>query len=152
MAASIASPTMAEAGPRRPGRCPAELAQLDAASLQAGWTSLFGRPPPKGMSRRLLELAAAYEAQARIRGRLKPAVRRRLLQLSLLGCLTRSPGALRQAPCSRSLVWSVSGMAAGPAPDAPRLGRAAYCSLSIVFHPSAIFLIAAEKLTKSVGK
>ena len=48
--------------------------------LQAGWTGLFARPPPKGMSRRLLELAAAYEAQARIHGGLKPAVRRRLLQ------------------------------------------------------------------------
>jgi Protein of unknown function (DUF2924). len=34
----------------------------------------------EGMSRRLLELAAAYEAQARIHGGLKPAVRRRLLQ------------------------------------------------------------------------
>ena len=71
---------MAKAGPEGHGRPPAELAQLDAAALQAGWTSLFGRPPPKGMSRRLLELAAAYEAQARIHGGLKPAVRRRLLQ------------------------------------------------------------------------
>ncbi len=32
------------------------------------------------MSRRLLELAAAYEAQARIHGGLKPVVRRKLLQ------------------------------------------------------------------------
>ena len=73
---------MAKAGPEGPGRRPAELARLDAAALQAGWTSLFGRPPPKGMSRRLLELAAAYEAQARIHGGLKPAVRRRLLQVA----------------------------------------------------------------------
>jgi hypothetical protein len=71
---------MAEAPPKRSGRRPAEVAQPEAASLQAGWASLFGRPPPKGMSRRLLELAAAYEAQARIGGDLKPAVRRRLLQ------------------------------------------------------------------------
>jgi Protein of unknown function (DUF2924) len=71
---------MAEAPPRRSGRRPAEVAQPEAASLQAGWTSLFGRPPPKGMSRRLLELATAYEAQARIHGGLKPAVRRKLLQ------------------------------------------------------------------------
>jgi len=71
---------MAKAGPKGHGRPSAELAQLDAAALQAGWTSLFGRPPPKGMSRRLLELAAAYEAQVRIHGGLKPALRRRLLQ------------------------------------------------------------------------
>jgi len=71
---------MAEARPKRSGRRPDEVAQPEPASLQAGWTSLFGRPPPKGMSRRLLELAAAYEAQARIHGGLKPAVRRKLLQ------------------------------------------------------------------------
>jgi hypothetical protein len=34
------------------------------------------------MSQRLLELAAAYEAQARLHGGLKPAVRRRLMQVA----------------------------------------------------------------------
>src|SRR5262249_56155022 len=56
------------------------VARRDSPSPRAGWTSLFGRPPPKGMSRRLLELAAAYDAQARLHGGLKPAVRRRLMQ------------------------------------------------------------------------
>jgi hypothetical protein len=74
-AAPIASRTMAEARPKSP-----EVDSPDNPSLQAGWTRLFGRPAPKGMSRRLLQLAAAYEAQARIHGGLKPAVRRRLLQ------------------------------------------------------------------------
>ena len=71
---------MAEARPQGPGLRPDQVAPPDSPSPQAGWTSLFGRPPPKGMSRRLLELAAAYDAQARLHGGLKPAVRRRLLQ------------------------------------------------------------------------
>jgi hypothetical protein len=65
---------------RAEGSGPDQVAPPVAVPLQAGWTSLFGRPPPKGMSRRLLELAAAYEEQARLHGGLKPAVRRRLLQ------------------------------------------------------------------------
>ena len=68
------------AKPRAKSAGPDQVAQPDAAPPQAGWTNLFGRPPPKGMSRRLLELAAAYDAQARLHGGLKPAVRRRLLQ------------------------------------------------------------------------
>jgi hypothetical protein len=78
-----------------------EIARLDTAALHAAWAALFGRPPPKGLSRRLLEYAASYHAQAKIHGGLMPAVRRRLLQAagrqpgSADGALRRKrPGAL----------------------------------------------------------
>ena len=80
------------------GDRPAEITQLDLPSLQAGWASLFGRPPPKGMSRRLLELATAYAAQARIFGGLKPAVRRRLLQAARVPVGSTNEKPRRPAP------------------------------------------------------
>ena len=58
----------------------AQIAELDASALGAAWASLFGRPPPKGISRRLLYHAAAYLAQATLYGGLTPATRRKLLQ------------------------------------------------------------------------
>jgi hypothetical protein len=57
-----------------------KINQLDVTALRAAWVGLFGRPPPKGISRRLLEHAAAYAAQANVYGNLKPSVRRKLLQ------------------------------------------------------------------------
>ena len=58
----------------------AEITRSGLPSLQAAWAGLFGQAPPKGLSRRLLELAAAYGAQAKIHGGLTPAARRKLLQ------------------------------------------------------------------------
>jgi hypothetical protein len=57
-----------------------EITQLDMDALRLAWADIYGRPPPKFMSRRLLELAAAYHAQAKVYGGLKPAIRRKLLQ------------------------------------------------------------------------
>ena len=57
----------------------AEIAQLDASALRTAWAGLFRRPPPKGLSRRLLHYAAAYQAQAKVYGGLTPAIRRKLL-------------------------------------------------------------------------
>jgi hypothetical protein len=59
----------------------AEIPQFDMQALCASWADIYGRPPPKFMSRRLLELAAAYDAQAKVYGGLKPATRRKLLQI-----------------------------------------------------------------------
>lgn len=53
------------------------------------WTAVHGHPPPKGLSRRLLEYAAAYHLQAKALGGLKPAVRRKLLAVA-----NRKPGAV----------------------------------------------------------
>ena len=58
----------------------AEIAHLNAPALAAAWVGFFGRPPPKGLSRRLLHYAAAYQAQAKLYGGLTPATRRQLLQ------------------------------------------------------------------------
>jgi DUF2924 family protein len=58
----------------------AEITALDMPALRAMWADMFGRQPPKGLSRRLLEHAAAYDVQAKTHGGLKPAVRRKLLQ------------------------------------------------------------------------
>jgi hypothetical protein len=57
----------------------AAIPKLDDSALGAGWTALFGRPPPPGLSRRLLELAAAHHAQAKVYGGLRPSIRRKLI-------------------------------------------------------------------------
>jgi hypothetical protein len=97
---SIGSPTMAEPRAKSPG--PNQVAQPDAALPQAGWTNLFGRPPPKGMSRCLLELVAAYEAPARLHDGLKPAVRRRLLQAAQSASGLSNEKPRRRAPATLS--------------------------------------------------
>jgi hypothetical protein len=58
----------------------AEIAGLDQPTLRARWADLFRRPPPKGISRRLLLYALAYDAQAKAHGGLRPATRHKLLQ------------------------------------------------------------------------
>lgn len=60
----------------------AEIAHLDMAALQDAWAGMFGHPPPKTLSRRLLESAVAYDVQAKISGGLKPAIRRKLLRVA----------------------------------------------------------------------
>ena len=57
----------------------AKLAEASRQELVDLWNVAYGRPPPKGLSRRLLEYAAAYEMQAAAFGGLKPWVRRLLL-------------------------------------------------------------------------
>ena len=57
------------------------------------WATAFGRPPPKGLSRRLLEYAVGYDLQSKTHGALGPAVRRKLRQLTVPG----SPSTARPA-------------------------------------------------------
>ena len=45
-----------------------KLAEASREELVDLWNVAYGRPPPKGLSRRLLEHAAAYEMQARLAG------------------------------------------------------------------------------------
>jgi hypothetical protein len=49
------------------------------ADLIETWIADHGASPPKGLSTRLLSLSAAYEAQVRDHGGLRPATRKRLL-------------------------------------------------------------------------
>jgi hypothetical protein len=44
------------------------IRNLPRAALMARWTAAYGRPPPKGLSRRLLEHAAAYHLQVKAFG------------------------------------------------------------------------------------
>jgi hypothetical protein len=68
----------------------AEIGRLDVPALRLAWEDMFGRLPPNGLSRRLLERAAAYGAQAKIHGGLKPSARRQLLRAAR--ALPRKPG------------------------------------------------------------
>jgi len=56
----------------------AAIPELSRAILVERWAAAYGRPPPKGMSRRLLEYAAAWHLQSQAFGGLDPAVRRKL--------------------------------------------------------------------------
>jgi hypothetical protein len=55
------------------------IPKLADSTLAEEWAALFGRPPPRGISRRLLELAAAYQAQANVYGGLGQSTRRKLI-------------------------------------------------------------------------
>ena len=46
---------------------------LSRAELIERWEKTHGRPPPKGVSRRLLEYSAAYQVQVKAFGGLKKA-------------------------------------------------------------------------------
>ena len=43
----------------------AAIPDLSRNGLIERWTQAYSRPPPRGLSRRLLEYAAAYQIQAR---------------------------------------------------------------------------------------
>ncbi len=60
----------------------AAIPELPRAALIERWVAAYGRLPPKGLSRRLLEYAAAWHLQTRAFGGLDPAVRRRLHRLA----------------------------------------------------------------------
>ncbi len=49
----------------------AALPDLSRAALVEQWITAHSRPPPKGLSRRLLEYAAAYNLQSKAFGALK---------------------------------------------------------------------------------
>ena len=74
----------------------AALPDLSRAALIEQWTTAYGRPPPKGLSRRLLEYAAAYNLQSQAFGGLDPAVRRKLQRQARPGedGASRVPGAV----------------------------------------------------------
>ncbi len=60
----------------------AAIAEISRAALIERWVAAYGRPPPKGLSRRLLEYAVAWHLQTQAFGGLDPAVRRRLHRLA----------------------------------------------------------------------
>ncbi len=60
----------------------AGLAHLPRSELVARWQALYRAAPSKGVSRRLLVRAIAYEMQAKRYGGLKPASERRLRRIA----------------------------------------------------------------------
>ena len=85
---------------RKPDNLTNELAaipDLSRAALVERWAAAHGRPAPKGMSRRLLEYAAAWHLQSQAFGGLDPAVRRKLKRESRHGedGMPRIRGAVR---------------------------------------------------------
>ena len=54
------------------------IAELSRGELIVRWTKAYKRPPPKGLSRTLLERSAAYQAQVKRYGGLSTKTRRAL--------------------------------------------------------------------------
>lgn len=74
--------------------------------LVAHWTAAYGNPPPKGISRRLLEYAVAWHVQVEAHGGMAPALRRRLHQAASVAGdkdvpAARAVGVKTAAPGSR---------------------------------------------------
>jgi hypothetical protein len=57
-----------------------EISELPREALIKDWRLAHKQPPPKGLSRRLLEYSAAYQIQVKAFGGLKPTDRRKLRQ------------------------------------------------------------------------
>jgi hypothetical protein len=68
---------------RNDGRLRASVDHHARAALITAWIKAYGRPPPKGISTRLLELAAAYNAQVRQCGELKAPIRQALQAIAV---------------------------------------------------------------------
>lgn len=54
------------------------ITTLSRSDLIARWEATFHRPPPQGISRRLLEYSAAYQVQVKALGGLTPTAKRKL--------------------------------------------------------------------------
>jgi len=76
----------------------ARLGDLSREELIESWLKTHGRPPPKGVSRRLLELSAAYTLQAKAFGGLKPNLRK-----ALAAALGGRPTAVKPKPVAAAL-------------------------------------------------
>jgi hypothetical protein len=73
----------------------AAIPTLPRAALVARWRVAYGRAPPKGLSRRLLEYAAAYHLQAQALGGHGPTLRRKLRSRG--SSTAKGPAASRKA-------------------------------------------------------
>jgi hypothetical protein len=87
----------------------ARLNSLPREELVQSWVRTCHRPPPKGISRRLLELSAAYALQAKSLGGLKPSLRRALTAAHdprAAGSKPKAPGAPLKAGTQLVRVWN----------------------------------------------
>ncbi len=58
------------------------VAEMPRDAPIIAWKTAYRSPPPKGISRRLLEYAVAYDVQAKVGGRLKSGTKRKLRRLT----------------------------------------------------------------------
>jgi hypothetical protein len=103
-------------GPNRAGRAHsaletaiARLNSLPREELVQSWVRTYHRPPPKGISRRLLELSAAYALQAKSFGGLKPNLRKALtaaLAPNAAGSKPNVPGGSLKPGTQLIRVWN----------------------------------------------
>jgi hypothetical protein len=70
------------------------VAPLPRKDLLEHWTQFYGRPPPAGISHRLLVYAAAYAAQVEAAGGLNPATRRKIRRIAKQPVKQRKTGSL----------------------------------------------------------
>lgn len=75
------------------------LGDLTREELIQRWMTTHKHPPPKGVSRRLLELSAAYAVQAKAFGGLKPQLRK-----ALAAALDSSPARLKSKATPTALM------------------------------------------------
>ena len=78
------------------GREIGALADLPRADLLERWRGFYRAAPPKGISRRMMVRAIAYEMQAKKYGGLKPAVNRQLQRIAA-GLAAGEPVAIKAA-------------------------------------------------------
>ena len=78
------------------GREIGALADLPRAVLSKRWREFYRAAPPKGISRRMMVRAIAYEMQAKKYGGLKPAVSRQLQRIAA-GLAAGEPVAIKAA-------------------------------------------------------
>lgn len=82
------------------------LTTASRADLIAHWEAAYRRPPPKGISRRLLEYAAAYNIQVRRYGGLKPSTKKKLRQIAEAARERRLNGTKAEVPKPRRRLGS----------------------------------------------
>jgi len=71
------------------------IPDLSRDELIERWVQAHGKPPPKGLSRRLLAYSAAYQVQVKAFGGLKPSTRRKLVRHAAPG---KRPAAAERTP------------------------------------------------------
>jgi len=59
-----------------------QISEESRAELIERWFVEYGNPPPKGISRRLLEYSAAYKVQVKNLGGLRPETKRKLQRIA----------------------------------------------------------------------
>jgi len=82
-----------------------QITEIPRADLVERWKEAHGASPPRGISRRLLEYAAAYDVQAKVFGGLKPTTKKKLQRLASNSQTDDRPpnGRVKEAPAKKRI-------------------------------------------------